>query len=130
LAYVALYLVDYFRLSGSFLTTTVHLVLFGMVVRLFSAWRPRDHYMLAILSFVMVLAAAVLTVDSIFLLSFAGFMLMAVVTFVLMEMRHSSRVASIHGKPSGEHQEHRHMAFSLVTAAPLLVTLILAGASL
>jgi len=130
LAYVAFYLVDYFRLSGSFLTTTVHLVLFGMVVRLFSAWRPRDHYMLAILSFVMVLAAAVLTVDSIFLLSFAGFMLMAVVTFALMEMRHSSSSASIHATESGDRQAYRRMAFALAAASPLLMMLIVVGASL
>jgi len=36
---------------------SVHLVLFAMVVRLFSLQRTRDHYMLAVLSFLMVLAA-------------------------------------------------------------------------
>jgi hypothetical protein len=60
-----------------------------MVVRLFSLQRTRDHYMLAVLSFLMVLAAAVLTVGSLFLFSFAFFLLVAVITFVLMEMRHS-----------------------------------------
>ncbi|PYX94932.1 MAG: hypothetical protein DMG71_11050 [Acidobacteria bacterium] len=102
LVYLAFYLADYFLLSGSFLTALVHLLLFLMVVRLFSTQRERDRYMLAVLSFLMVLAAAVLTVDSVFLLSFAAFMLMAVVTFVLMEMRHSSNAATIHGKTSGE----------------------------
>src|SRR5437867_13304077 len=86
--------------------------------------------MLAILSFVMVLAAAVLTVDSMFLLSFAGFMLMAVVTFVLMEMRHSSGSASIHATESGDRQAYRHMAFALAGASPLLMMLIVLGASL
>ena len=52
---------------------TVHLVLFVMVVRLFSAKRDRDYYFLAVISFLMVLAAAVLTVDSTFLLAFAAF---------------------------------------------------------
>lgn len=125
--YVAFYLLDYFLLSGSFITALVHLVLFLMVVRLFSTQRERDHYMLALLSFVMVLAAAVLTVDSIFLLAFAGFMLMAVVTFILMEMRHSGAVATVHGKESAESREYRRMAFSLLAAAPLLALLILAG---
>jgi len=95
LLYAAFYFTDYFLLSGSFLFATVHLVLFGMVVRLFSLQRARDHFMLAVLSFLMVLAAAVLTVDSAFLFSFAAFLLVAVVTFVLMEMRHS--VAEDHG---------------------------------
>src|SRR5215471_7766136 len=87
LAYVAFYLADYFVVSGVFVTATVHLVLFVMVVRLFSATRERDYYFLAVIAFLMVLAAAVLTVDSTFLLAFAGFMLMAVVTCILMEMR-------------------------------------------
>ena len=72
------YLADYTFFSRSFLTATVHLVLFGMVVRLFSVHKERDYYMLSVLAFLMVLAAAVLTVDSVFLFAFAGFMLMAV----------------------------------------------------
>src|ERR1035438_1717989 len=89
LLYIFIYFADYFFVSRSFLSATVHLVLFAMVVRLFSLQKTRDHYMLSALSFGMVLAAAVLTVGSIFLFTFAGFLLVAVVTFVLMEMRHS-----------------------------------------
>src|SRR6202790_5157667 len=89
LIYVVIYLADYFFLSRSFLTASVHLVLFTMVVRLFSLQRTRDHYMLAVLAFLMVLAAAVLTVGGVFLFSFASFLLVAIVTFVLMEMQHS-----------------------------------------
>src|SRR5215469_1808108 len=47
LAYVAFYLIDYFLISGAFLSATVHLVLFVMIVRLFSAQRDRDYYFLA-----------------------------------------------------------------------------------
>ena len=90
LGYVAFYVVDYFLLSGGFLNATVHLVLFVMVVRLFSAHRDRDYYFLSVIAFLMVLSAAVLTVDSIFLMAFAGFILTAVVAFILMEMRHAS----------------------------------------
>ncbi len=128
LAYVAFYLADYTLLSANFLTATVHLVLFGMVVRLFSAQKERDHYMLAILSFLMVLAAAVLTVDSVFLIAFAGFMLMAVATFVLMEMRRSSQTATIPAREPGDPKTYRTMAFFLGGASPVLVALILAGA--
>src|ERR1700690_2240996 len=95
LGYAAFYLADYFLISGAFLGTTVHLVLFVMVVRLFSAQRDRDHYFLSVIAFLMVLAAAVLTVNSVFLLAFAGFMLMAVATFILMEMRRASAKATI-----------------------------------
>ena len=104
---------------------TVHLALFGVVVRMFSLRRERDHVTLAILAFLMVLASAVLTVDSIFLFSFAAFMMMAVVTFVLMEMRRSGHAANIHAHHSNDPQEHRHLAFSLARMAPALMLMIL-----
>jgi protein-glutamine gamma-glutamyltransferase len=129
LGYVAFYLADYFLISGAFLNATVHLVLFVMVVRLFSAQRDRDHYFLAVISFLMVLSAAVLTVDSIFLLAFAAFMLMAVVTFILMEMRRSAAKATVHSKETRDARAYRHMAFSLAGASPALVLFILLGAA-
>ena len=128
LAYAAFYLVDYTMLSGSFLTATVHLVLFGMVIRMFSVQKERDLYMLAVLSFLMVLASAVLTVDSVFLFAFAGFMLMAVATFVLMEMRRSALTAAIPARESTDPRTYRRMAFFLAGASPVLVVLILIGA--
>src|SRR6266478_9256390 len=67
IAYFIFYAGDYFLLSRSFLTATVHLVLFAVVVRMFSLRRERDYTMLAVLAFLMVLASAVLTVDSVFL---------------------------------------------------------------
>jgi transglutaminase-like putative cysteine protease len=140
LAYVFIYLADYFFLSRSFLGASVHLVLFVMVVRLFSLQRPRDHYMLAVLSFLMVLAAAVLTVGSVFLLSFAGFLLVAVITFVLMEMRHSVASEQTHAQDPrvadpgvafpGIVSSSQRMAYGLLAIAPALMLMILAGSFL
>ena len=87
--------VDYFLISGGFFNATVHLVLFVMVVRLFSAHRDRDRYFLAVLAFLMVLAAAVLTVDSVFLFAFAALSWWRLSRFVLMEMRHAPRKATV-----------------------------------
>jgi hypothetical protein len=129
LGYAGFYLVDYFLISGAFLGTTVHLVLFVMVVRLFSAQRDRDHYFLSIIAFLMVLAAAVLTVNSVFLLAFAGFMLMAVATFILMEMRRASANATIAAKDSPDARAYRQMALSLTLIAPGIVLCILLGAA-
>jgi transglutaminase-like putative cysteine protease len=135
LIYIFIYLVDYFFVSRGFLGATVHLVLFTMVVRLFSLQRTRDHYMLAVLSFLMVLAAAVLTVGSMFLLSFAGFLLVAVVTFVLMEMRHSVAAEPTHAldphvaSPRVASPTQR-MAYALLAIAPALMLMILAGSFL
>jgi protein-glutamine gamma-glutamyltransferase len=126
-AYAPFYVLDLTALSRAFLPATVHLVLFGMVVRMFSARKDRDYAFLAALAFVMVLASAVLTVDSAFLLAFAAFLLMAVVTFVLMEMRKSSQAASIPARESQDPQAYRKMAFSLAGLAPLLVGLTLLG---
>ena len=129
LIYVVFGIADYFFLSRSFLATTVHLALFLLVVRLFSLRRPRDHYMLAVLSFGMVLAAAVLTVGSVFLLSFAAFLLIAVITFVLMEMRHSVG-AEQNAQDPRVAAPARRMAYGLLAIAPALMLMILAGSFL
>jgi transglutaminase-like putative cysteine protease len=129
LIYVVVGFADYFFLSRSFLATTVHLALFLIVVRLFSLQRTRDHYMLAVLSFGMVLAAAVLTVGGVFLLSFAAFLLIAVITFVLMEMRHSV-AAEQNAQDPRVPTPARHMAYGLLTIAPALMMMILAGSFL
>jgi transglutaminase-like putative cysteine protease len=120
---------DYFVFSRSFLTATVHLALFAVVVRMFTIRRERDHIMLAVLAFLMVLAAAVLTVDSLFLFSFAAFLVMAITTFVLMEMRRSAQSANVHARQSGDRQERRRLAFSLSRVAPALMVIILAIAA-
>jgi protein-glutamine gamma-glutamyltransferase len=125
IAYFVFFAIDYLVVSRSFLLATVHLALFGVVVRTFSIRRERDHITLAILAFLMVLASAVLTVDSIFLFSFAAFMLMAVATFVLMEMRQSGIAANIQARHSSDPQEHRHLAFALVRFVPALMLVIL-----
>ena len=130
IAYFIFFAADYFIFSRSFLPAVVHLALFGVVVRMFSLRKERDHITLAILAFLMVLASAVLTVDSVFLFSFAAFMLMAVATFVLMEMRRSGHAASVQARHSNDPKEHRHLAFSLARVAPALMLMILfAGAA-
>jgi protein-glutamine gamma-glutamyltransferase len=132
LIYVGIYLADYFFVSRAFLGATIHLVLFAMVVRLFSLQRTRDHYMLASLAFGMVLASAVLTVGSGFLFAFAAFLLIAVITFVLMEMRHSVATEQAHALDpragaNGIISPSRRMARSLLAISPVLVVAILIG---
>jgi protein-glutamine gamma-glutamyltransferase len=127
--YVAFYAADYFLISGGFLNATVHLVLFVMVVRLFSAHRDRDFYFLSVIAFLMVLVAALMTVNSVFLLGFAFFMLAAVGSFILMEMRHISAKAGIHSRNSDAGLPYRNMATSLALASPVLMLCILLGAA-
>jgi len=128
LTYVVFYLADYFVISRAFVSSAVHLVLFVLVVRLFSARRDRDHYFLAVVAFLMVLVAAVLTVDSTFLLAFSSFLLTAVVTFILMEMRRSSASAAFQSAPS-DTSLSRQMGVSLTRVTPALVLLIALAAA-
>ncbi|MCU1271734.1 MAG: transglutaminase-like protein [Acidobacteriaceae bacterium] len=129
IACVGFFIADDFLISRAFLGATVHLVLFVMLVRLFSAQRDRDHYFLAVLSFLMVLAAAVLTVDSTFLFALAGFILLAVAAFILMEMMHSLKKSAVLARDPRVQSAHRKLSFAIVAIAPVLLLLILIGAS-
>jgi transglutaminase-like putative cysteine protease len=65
----------------------VHFLIFVTIVRFYSAVTDRDALFLSMLSFAGILAAAVLTVDTTFLILFFIFLLFGVATFVGMELR-------------------------------------------
>jgi transglutaminase-like putative cysteine protease len=75
-----------------------------MVAKMFSVQRERDHVYLAVISFLMILSAAILTVDSFFLAAFCVFLLLTVSTFISMEMRRSMADAArrAHGPAEGD----------------------------
>jgi transglutaminase-like putative cysteine protease len=125
--YFAFYAADYFYFSQSFLSATVHMVLFSMVIKIFSVRRDRDLLYLAVLSFLMVLAAAVLTVDTLFLLTFSLFILVAIATFISMEMRRSERETLTAGVPARQDLKFHS---SLAGVSAILGLLTLAGAAL
>ncbi len=125
--YFAFYAADYFYFSQSFLSATVHMVLFVMVIKIFSVRRDRDLMYLAVLSFLMVLAAAVLTVDTLFLLSFSLFTLVAMATFISMEMRRSERELPGAGVPPRQDITFHSSLAGVSTALGLLT---MAGAAL
>ena len=128
LVYVLFYAADIFLVSGNFVAATIHLVLFIMVMKVFSVQRDRDHLYLAIISFLEVLAAAVLTVDTVFFGAFCVFLLLAVATFISMEMRRSAAAAS--GALPGTTMPNaaRRMARSLSSIALLMTTSVVLGA--
>ena len=128
LLFTAFFFFDLLILSGNFVIATVHFVLLLMVLRLFSARRNRDYVFLAVLSFLMILASAVLTVNSTFVVLFAVFMLAAIVTFIMLEMRRSSEGATIHGRELAAPVQGQ-MVLALFSASPVLLLLILLGAS-
>ncbi|HEY6308233.1 MAG TPA: DUF3488 and transglutaminase-like domain-containing protein [Candidatus Angelobacter sp.] len=125
--YVAFYAADYFAFSQNFVNATVHLVLFVVVIKIFSARRERDLVYLAILAFGLVLFAVVLTVDTLFLATFAFFILAAMATFISMEMRRSERNAVVAQVPP---RQEGAFYRSLAGVAVALGALTLAGATL
>jgi len=75
------------------LQATVHLVLFTAVIKVFSARTYRDFAYLSTLSFLMMLASAVLTVGTLFLICFAFYLVFAISTFVSYEIKRSAEAA-------------------------------------
>lgn len=72
------------------LLAAIHLLLFATLVRLCSAHTGRDHAFLALLAIAAMLASAILTVGTGFLAALAVFLVLAVSTFVALEMRRSA----------------------------------------
>ncbi|HYX68289.1 MAG TPA: DUF3488 and transglutaminase-like domain-containing protein [Terriglobales bacterium] len=126
IAYAAFWFLDYFVLSENFVTATVHLVLFATVVRMFSLQRHRHHLQLIGLAFGAVLASALWTVDTIFLAVFVVFFLLAVATFIAMEMKLSAEAAQGRAR---ETAAVRRLGVSLSATAVGLVIAVFAGAA-
>jgi protein-glutamine gamma-glutamyltransferase len=128
LGYVVFFAIDYFLLSQTFLGALVHMVLFAAMVKLFSIHRDRDYVYLGVLSFGMVLAAAVLTVDSLFFAIFCLFVLLAVMTFVSMEMRRSWIAAQLTSATDlRDVRDLQRLPSSVAGACVLLVLAIVLG---
>jgi protein-glutamine gamma-glutamyltransferase len=125
LAYFVFYAADYFYFSQSFVFATVHMVLFSVVVKIFSVRRERDLVYLAVLSFLLVLSAAVLTVHTGFLLTFCLFIVVAMATLISMEMRRAEQQAASRVPPKRDSEFHR----SLAGVAAALAAMTIAGSA-
>lgn len=128
LVYLVFFALDYFLISQTFIGSLIHMVLFAAIVKVFSVHRERDYVYLGVLAFGMVLSAAVLTVDSLFFALFCVFVLLAVMTFVSMEMRRSWILgASSAPSETRELRDLRLLPGSVLTACALLVVSIVLG---
>jgi protein-glutamine gamma-glutamyltransferase len=72
------------------LLSAIHLLLFATLIRLYSARTHRDSAFLAVLAVAAMLACAILTVETSFLVALAIFLILSVSTFVALEMRRSA----------------------------------------
>lgn len=110
------------------LLAAIHLTLFAMVVRLYSASTTRDYLFLTMLAFTNVLAAAILTVDTLFLVAFLIFLALAVSTFVGLEMRRSAEGACVAPLEPGTPPARRLNRALGLTSASTAVSALLTGA--
>jgi transglutaminase-like putative cysteine protease len=72
------------------LLSAIHLLLFATLVRLYSARTNRHYAFLALLAVTSMLASAILTVETGFLIALAVFLVLSVSTFVALEIRRSA----------------------------------------
>jgi protein-glutamine gamma-glutamyltransferase len=127
LGYLLFFPMDMFFLSRSLaanspnpplyaaLISSVHFLLFILLVRLYSARTDRDAHFLVMLAFAALLASAVLTVDTAFLFLFFLFMLFAIATYTGLELRRGATGASLPAasvQKDGEHRLARALGFS------------------
>ena len=72
------------------LLSSIHLILFATLVRLYSARSNRDYAFLAVLAVASMLVSAILTVETGFLVALGIFLVLSVSTFVALEIRRSA----------------------------------------
>lgn len=132
LAYLAFFPVDAlflsrFSVGGSsnpplfaVLLAVVHFLIFAMLVRFYSAASDRDALFLGMLSFAAILASAILTVDTLFLLLFFIFLLFGVATFLGMELRRGAVGAvspPVNVYPEKDRRLNRALSFAALSVA-------------
>ena len=109
------------------LLATIHLLLFAMIVRLYSATTTRDYLFLTMTSFGLVLVAAILTADTSFLGFLFVYLVLAVSTFMGLEIRRSSEGAVAPPLAAGTHTARRLNRALSVTAVVMAVSSLLVG---
>jgi len=110
------------------LLATVHLLLFAMIVRLYSATTTRDYLFLTLLSFAAVLAAAILTVDTAYLGFFFVYLVLGVSTFAGLEIRRAAEGAAAPPLEAGTPQASRLNRALGMTSASVAVGALVLGA--
>jgi protein-glutamine gamma-glutamyltransferase len=110
------------------LLAAVHLMIFATLVRLLSARTSRDQMFLAMLAVTCMLASAILTVDTTFLISLAIFLLVSVSTFVGLEIRKSAEGAVTAPILAGSLTARRlHQSVALISVLVTVSALAIGG---
>jgi transglutaminase-like putative cysteine protease len=89
IGYTGFYLLDYFLLSRDFLAATVHLVFFLAVMKILTAKTNRDNLYTAVIAFLELLAAAILSINFNFFVFLTVYLLFAIAALTSGEIRRS-----------------------------------------
>ncbi len=89
IGYAAFFIADYFLLSRNFLAATVHLLFFLAVMKILTAKSNRDYLYTAVIAFLELLAAAILSINLNFFLFLALYLLFAIAALTSGEIRRS-----------------------------------------
>lgn len=112
-AYAAFFPIDYFFLSHEFPSAAVHLVFFLAVVKVLTASTNRDNLYVAVIAFLELLAAAILSINFNFFLCLALFLLFAIAALSSGEIRRSVRKAPTTARAG---LKHFHSRLALLAA--------------
>ena len=141
-SYVFFFPIDGIFLSRSFaaasanpnlystLVASVHFLLFVTVVRLYSANTDRDALFLSMLAFAGVLASAIFTVDTYFLVLFLVFLFFSVAAFTGLEIRRGARGSLFPVLSANGSQERRFYRALFLASLSLTLGAIFFGAIL
>ncbi|HXW54749.1 MAG TPA: DUF3488 and transglutaminase-like domain-containing protein [Candidatus Cybelea sp.] len=110
------------------LVSAIHLLLFAILVRLLSARTDRDYAFLAVLAVAAMLVSAILTVETAFIVVLAVFLVLAVSTFVALEIRRgASGAVSPPVEPGSPLAERLNRALGLTSILVAFSSLLLGG---
>ena len=123
LAYTAFFGLDYLLLSRDFLQSTVHLVFFLAVMKILTARTGRDYLYTAVIAFLELLAAAILSINLNFFLFLALYLLCAMAALTSGEIRRSIERSGVAAR-SGARRFHLRLAVltAVITLGILSVT--------
>jgi protein-glutamine gamma-glutamyltransferase len=110
------------------LLAAVHFLLFVTLVRLYSATTDRDAFFLAMLAFAAILAAAILTIDTSFLILFFIFLLFGIAAFVGLEMRRGAAGAIMPAAMQAAQEQKLSRALSLAALSVAIGAVVVGGA--
>ena len=109
LVYVGFFPLDYLFLSRAFIQSTVHLVFFLAVIQILTSRTNRDYFFMAMIAFLELLAAAILSSNSNFFLFLALYLLFAMAAFTSAEIRRSMQKTVIVAR-TGSRRFHPRLA--------------------